>query len=148
GEFSVLEGLDSLSKRQLGVLKALTAHSNHPVAKALYAAIKENPLVLERVEERIGRGMLGQLKGDTFLLGSATFMQENGMDVVLPHTSAILLFFAENGHLTANLALGDSVRAGAKEVLRELTPNVLLSGDGQAAVEAIARECGFTEWHW
>ncbi|MCE5318323.1 MAG: cation-translocating P-type ATPase [Parachlamydia sp.] len=150
GKFALLDGLEKLSSRQMALLKALTARSNHPMAVAVFGAIQEAPIPLDSSEEVIGKGLCGRSHSDSILLGSDTFLKEKG--IVVPEkerSQASTLLFAHNGHLVAELSLGDTVRKGIPELLQRLFPTscVLLSGDGEAPVAAIATQCGFRAWH-
>lgn len=149
GEFSVLEGLEKLSSQQRSLLKGLAGHSNHPMAVAVSRSIEEAHVPLDSSEEIIGKGLRGQSCRESFLLGSETFLKEHG--VVVPeisHSRNSHLFFARNGCLIAALSLGDKVRKGMPELVRRLSPVacVLLSGDGEGPVAAIAEQCGFPAW--
>ncbi len=143
GEFSVLEGLETLSVKQRSVLKRLVARSNHPVAVALSRALKEVPAVLDGVEEVIGKGMRGRLGEDLFELGSETFL--NGRATKSQSTT---LFFTINGQIVAQIFLEDSVRTEVPALIGALPRTLLLSGDSEGPVTAVAEQCGFKEWRW
>ena len=126
-------------------MRGLAEHSSHPVCIAVARAITISSKPLDAVEEVIGKGMKGRLGDDFDLLGSATFfnVQDN-------KDEASRLFFSENGRIIAELKLGDRVKEGAPALLQKLVPAhcVLLSGDGEGPVGAVARQCGFKEWRW
>ncbi|MCE5318320.1 MAG: HAD-IC family P-type ATPase [Parachlamydia sp.] len=119
------------------------------VFRAIHDAINEAPIPLNSSEEVIGKGLCGRLHSDSILLGSDTFLKEKGIAVPEKERSqASTLLFAHNGHLVAELSLDDTVRKGIPELLQRLSPAscVLLSGDGEAPVAAVATQCGFRTW--
>lgn len=149
GTFTVLEGLEKLSSKQRSLLKSLAQRSNHPMARAVSDSIGENTSLLDRSEEIVGKGMRGNQGEETILLGSETFLKENGIPVPEEDRSQnSALFFAHNGRLIAQLYLGDSIRKGIPGLVRRLSPAscILLSGDGDGAVASVAAQCDFNAW--
>lgn len=149
GYFHVLDGLEGLDTHQLSYLKALSSQSNHPTALAISREIPFDGFKLESTLEVVGKGMIGEHKGNRYLLGSDLFLRNHGIDVSSSGISTTV-YFAENKTLLTLITLGDSIRSGVKEVVRALSPvkTVLLSGDGEKPVEAVAKECGFGSWLW
>jgi P-type Cu2+ transporter len=148
-----LIGLEALTTEQQAILKGLVERSNHPIAVALNLALPGPPAALEGVEEQIGKGMCGRLGERYYQLGSASFLAEKGVAIPASEPADAIvtpLFFAENGHLLAHLLLGDRLRQEAVDLLRQLGLSrcLLLSGDGEGPVAAVARQCGFSAWHW
>jgi Cu2+-exporting ATPase len=58
------------------------------------------------------------------------------------------LFFARNGRVLTTLYLEDQMREGVADVMAALAPArcAIISGDGTAAVEGVAKACGISEW--
>lgn len=153
GRFTVVDGLHTLSLQQLSDLKGLASQSIHPISVAIAEAIEAPATSLDRVEEFSGQGLKGKTQYDHFHLGSAEFLLQNGIEVI-PRTedsSEIYstVYFAVNHRLLATLILGDRIREGAKETIEALHPikTILISGDSSSPVAAVARACGFKEWH-
>lgn len=140
GKFQVLSGLESLSLRELSILKTMTSFSSHPLSSAISEAIEAPKCLMETIEEIIGQGLRGTFEGQAYLLGSSALIPEG----IAPKTSSIhstLFFLSPEGCCT--LQLGDKIRAEAKAF-----PNaILLSGDSKQAVENVAHACGIQEWH-
>lgn len=155
GVFSVVSGLEELSASDRSILKGLTAHSTHPMSCAIAQAIEEPAANYGQVEEIAGRGLRGTWENMEYLLGSVALMTSQGIEAP-PQPAASssgsllsLLYFAKNGRVVGVLSLGDVIRPEARDVLAQLSPIrcVLLSGDGEMAVEKVARACGFSEWY-
>lgn len=154
GKYTVLSGLETLSFDEKRLLKSLVSCSNHPVAAAIDRSLLCLPLSIEKKEEVIGRGIRGEQDSVVYLLGSATFLEQQGI-TVLPcpvHTQAeaqTIVFFARGNVCLAPIRLGDRIRPEAKQLIQTLSDvNVMLvSGDASQAVEQVASSCGFHTWH-
>lgn len=152
GSFRLLSGMETLSAQKRSILKGLTRCSVHPIAEALASAISDEPTPLNAVEEVIGRGLRGELNGESYYLGSSAFMREHQLATPLidDQKGSLIshVYFATGKQILAVLALGDLVRSGAQECIAQLlpSPSALVSGDGEEPVAQVARQCGFSQW--
>jgi Cu+-exporting ATPase len=142
---------------------ALQAGSEHPLARAVLAAIEGTPAVASGVRAVAGRGIEGELDGQPLLLGSTRWMQELGCDLgpaaaraaewQALGSSVSWLARRENGRvpLLGLLAFGDAVRPGAAAAIAALhdlgVRSVLVSGDNAGAADAVACALGIDEVH-
>lgn len=154
GFFTILYGLEVLSERQRALLKGLAMQSNHLISRAIAQAIPENPLPLLHVEELIGKGMRAVFQDAWLHLGSAEFMRQLGItptEVKVDRLDPIhsIVYFAIDGKCVSCIVLGDRIRENVQEVIKSLHPAklILLSGDSESVVKAVAHSCGFSEWH-
>lgn len=156
GRFIVRSGLESLNGRQRQALYSLTSRSTHPIACAIAMATVELPLVpITKMEEISGHGICGEIENVEYCLGSERFFHMQGIEIpalcINKSSNEILshVYFAENKRYVAHLELGDQIRPEIKELLKLLKPTrlILLSGDAEGPVSAVAKTCGFTEWH-
>lgn len=148
GFFHILSGLEILPKTTQSLLKGLASQSVHPIACAVSQSIQAEPIPFSYVEEIVGKGLKGICNGETYLFGSAQFLQSYGISIS-PQTASTVYFAKENHCLTA-LALGDRIRSQAKETIAALLPSktLLLSGDSEFAVKAVAETCGFDHYRF
>jgi len=139
---------------------SLAARSDHPVSRAIAQAPQAADVAALPVEQFLavaGRGVQGRVNGQQWYLGSAVWADElrlmddttkttveqaqaNGQSLVLlmNERNVVLLFTA------ADQIKDSSVHAIAR--LHRLGVNtVMLSGDNQAVVDAIAKSSGVTE---
>lgn len=118
---------------------SLARASRHPLAQALVRACPDAPAA-EGVMEHPGRGL--ELRGAK--LGSAAFCGVPGDD------AGMTLWFVAPGQAPLAFRFADRQRLGAAESVAALAslglPAEILSGDGAAAVAAVAREVGVTDW--
>lgn len=158
GRFKVISGLEALQPEQLNALCCLASQSTHPVAVAIASSAmwkNSQSLIFDRIEEVSGQGIRGFAAGTRYLLGSTTFIQSQG---VLPSKSIVCSlenkeiitnsYFAIGETCLANICLGDCIREESKNIIQSLkSKTILLSGDTEGPVAAVANECGFDEWY-
>lgn len=158
GRFALHCRLDFLNERDKSALYSLARHSLHPVAVGIAAGLAGDCRLLpvEKVEEMPGYGMQGIVDNCRYSLGSARFMQLQGISVLSGSQRTVdeeplstHAYLARDGICLGRLSLSDKVRKEMKELLISLkpVPAILLSGDAEAVVQSVAKLCGFDEWH-
>ena len=131
--------------------------SEHPIAKAIVAMAHNRGIQAEPVESiavRAGNGVEGNLKGQRVLAGTPRWLAEKGVDGaagIAAKTQASVVAVALDGSLLGALEVRDAIRpesAAAVAELRELGLRpILVTGDNEAAAQAIAAEAGIDEIH-
>ncbi|MGX7394082.1 heavy metal translocating P-type ATPase [Carnobacterium mobile] len=143
----------------LGYLASVERESDHPLAKAVLQEIGETSFsTVEGTEVVKGGGIVASVNGHRIAIGNVALMEtehvvfskkaqkdvecfeENGNSLVLT---------AVDGELKILMGIRDQVRPGVKEDLQELKKLgvknlVVLSGDNQGTVDAVARELELT----
>ena len=135
------------------MVRALEAHSNHPIAKTIRKTIPDANLpALANIREIFGRGLTARHGEQTLTIGSPSFVREQG-NVAPPWAERALqehgnlgrtvIAFATSGEIQAIIALEDTLRPEAPECLRRLQRSghelAILSGDDPQVVEALAQ---------
>jgi P-type Cu+ transporter len=135
--------------------------SEHPLARAVVTAAQAQGLSLSASTDLAavpGRGVQATVAGRQLLLGSLRWLQQEGLDAALWATEVTALQ-AQGATLSALaertatgvqglllMAFGDEPKVGAAEALASLRARglklVMISGDNQAAAEAMARRLG------
>ena len=145
----------------LGWAASVQSGSEHPLARAVLNAAQAQGLATIAPQELAavpGRGVQAQFEGRQLLLGSLRWLQQEGMDAnlwaddvkALHAQGATLSALAERGPGGVQgvllMAFGDEPKVGALEALAALRSRglklVMISGDNQAAAEAMARRLG------
>lgn len=145
----------------LSVAASLQGGSEHPLAHAVVAAARQRGLAVaapQAVRAVAGRGIEGEVGGRSYALGSLRWMAELGVDLApwraraeaLQREGATVSMLARRtAQGAAGLALlgfGDEPKPGAAQMLAELKRRglrtVMISGDSQAAAQAMARRLG------
>ena len=145
-----------LSKDELlRLTAALESHSNHPIAKAIqeFADTPSN-VPLTEVEEMAGLGLKGLSQGMEILVGNLRLLEKHGIDFpsALRKVVDTLVVIAINGSYAGHLTIADRIKEGTAQTLHRLRSShiqktVMLSGDRQPVVDAVAKELGIDEAH-
>jgi Cu+-exporting ATPase len=139
---------------------SLERGSEHPLAKAVVASANERGVTLSEAKEfknQPGRGVTGVVDGHALVAGNQVHLQSSGIDCAgfaadaeklgsLGHAHVLI---AIDGKLAGLLDLADTVRPDATTALAELRREglriVMLTGDGQTAANAMAKQLGIDE---
>jgi Cd2+/Zn2+-exporting ATPase len=142
--------------------------SSHPLATAIVAHAQSrygiNPAHLPAVSEThvvAGKGIVATVDGHTLAIGNAALMAAESITVSSETDAAVrswaaqglsAVYAATDGQLSLVAGIGDAVRDTAATSLQLLRKRgikhlIMLSGDGQETVDAIAGQLGLDEAH-
>jgi len=163
----VLEVISVNQKSETEILQiaaSVDAHSDHPLAQAVVAYAKEKQITFptsENYQSKSGRGAQADIAGHPFFVGNHRFTHELAVcseelekrltDIESQARSVVVVGHIPHagcrGEVLGVLAVGDSIRAGAKdaiEALRKvgLAKIIMLSGDNQRTADAIGKQVG------
>ena len=142
----------------LGYAAALSALSEHPIARALRRSAPVPGLVIEEAENVPGSGIRAVIAGQAWRLGRAEFVLD--MPRLDPAVKAAVQRLSAAGHsvsLLANpegvqavMAFSDPLRAGVQDMLVDLRQAgvrqfAILSGDTQRSVSGVGRQLGIDD---
>lgn len=141
----------------LRLAAALESRSEHPIAGAIVAAARARGLeggVVTAVEAVAGYGIAGRVDGRAVAIGARRYMERLGIGLdVLAERAAGLeqagrspLYLAVDGGLAALIAVADPIKPEAAAALASLRAQglavAMVTGDGRAAAEGVARQLG------
>jgi len=143
----------------LRLAAAADAQSEHPLATAVVEAAKRRALVVDppsHFEAVPGQGVQATVGGRVVLVGNRKLLERNGVTPGLEREAEGLraeaktaLYVAADGRTIGLIAVADRIRPSAKSAvaaLHDLGVRVLLlTGDGRATAEAVARTLGIDE---
>lgn len=137
----------------LTVAAALEARSEHPLARAIMAAVDEiRPA--DDVEAVIGAGLTGRLDGSSVRLGRPGWLHAGslGADVQRLQSAGATAVLVEQGNqVIGAIAVRDELRPEAQAVIAQLRKDgyqvAMLTGDNQATAAALAEEVGIESVH-
>ena len=147
---------DELLLRAAGVEQ----HSEHPIARAIVAAaeqLKRGVPASADFATSAGRGAVAIVEGSRILIGNAKYLQSEGIDVAaradgIDHDALLgktLVYVGRSGELIGAVAIADPVKPTSQEVVGALRQSglgvILLSGDRESTVRAIAAELGIDD---
>ena len=134
--------------------------SEHPLSLAIVEAANKAGLQIPDVadfDSPVGRGVFGAVEGKRVVLGSATFLGSENVDVSplaaqadeLRKDGATAIFAGVNGKLAGIFAIADPVKETTPAALAALREDgirvVMLTGDNRTTAEAVARRLGIDE---
>lgn len=120
--------------------------SNHPIAKSI---IKANKVDVDNVDvqdfkEIAGKGLSYQYNGKTILVGNSTLVNDENKADEKDDTTRIYVKVGDE--LVGIIYLGDTIKDGAKEAIRELNAQgirtSMFTGDNHKNAEKIGKELG------
>ena len=145
----------------LSLAASLESASEHPLAKAVVKAAKEQGLPIQTpsaFEAVGGRGLKATLNGIRYLAGNAAWMGENHIVLPDPVIAAVEklasqgktpLLFADNEKILGILGVADTVRESSRKAIEQFKARgikvVMLTGDNKATAQAIAQELAVDE---
>ena len=132
----------------LAVCAACEELSTHPIAQSITAEARERGLNWNRPEtlrEIPGRGIEAVLEGRQVLVGSRKLLEEQGIGFPEPEEDyGTWVFVAVDGAYAGAVHICDTVKLDAASAMEKLHgrgySTVMLTGDGSAEAEAVARE--------
>ena len=137
----------------LSVAAALEARSEHPLARAILAAV-DQPTPATGVEAIAGAGLTGALEGRTVRLGRPGWLDAGPLaDRVraMQEAGATAVLVQDDGRLIGAIAVRDELRPEAREVVERLTSRgytvAMLTGDNAATANALAAQAGISDVH-
>ena len=152
-----LLGTPEEAQRRLLETAALgESYSNHPIARSIREALGENTsLDTARVtdaKEAAGHGIEALLDGKKLLIGNLSLMTSNHIDAKPAEEPGTIIYTALDGHYLGYIVISDTVKAGAKEAIREIkeagvSKTVMLTGDRKGAAVQVAETLGIDEVH-
>ena len=140
---------------------AVQAGSEHPLARAVLAAVTDRPALAPASEIRAvaGRGVVGRIDGEEVLVGNRDWVRALGIDLT-PLADEAARLEAEGrtvsyvasparGGVLGLLAFGDLVKPGAAQAIARLRARgircVMLTGDSPGAAAPVAAALGLDE---
>ncbi len=133
-----------------GLAAAVESISTHPVAKAI-SALDNKKYSVQETEEFPGLGVKGVVNGKTILVGKPLLFDQNGIsyshEIDQMHETVVLV--AINQEYAGYITIADTLKNDAIQAVQNIYNTgirdvIMLSGDKQAVVEAIASDVGIS----
>ncbi|MDV8022738.1 cation-translocating P-type ATPase [Rhodococcus sp. IEGM 1330] len=137
----------------LAAAAALEARSEHPLARAILAAVS-TVAAADDVAAIPGHGLTGTLDGETIRLGKPSWFDTDMFrsDIARLQTAGATVVLVERaGVLIAAIAVRDELRPEAADAIRQLTAlgidTAMLTGDNPLTARTLAAQAGITVVH-
>ncbi|TDE12899.1 heavy metal translocating P-type ATPase [Dyadobacter psychrotolerans] len=146
--------------QHLSAIRALESRSEHPLAQAVVKYLRESESVkMIDFQSVTGSGVKGVVDGETYLIGTLTFLEKEGvlLDQDLTQQAVLLREKAQtvigvscgNKHI-ALIAIADKLKPTSAQAVAALQKQgitvYMLTGDNAQTAAAVAREVGITEF--
>ncbi len=144
----------TISEKELvKLVAALENNSTHPIAKAVteYAGGSINGIKAEAVEEISGHGLRGTVEGKEILAGNLKLLQKFNIPfpVELEKIIDTIVAISINNEYAGYLTIADEIKEDAAQAVKEMhrlnIKTVMLSGDKQSVVDAVAKQVGIDD---
>ena len=145
GEFEItkIDTFENYSEQE--VLKYAVMgekYSNHPIAKSIMKANKEEIAEVQDFKEIAGKGLSYQYNGETVLVGNSVLVDANDSN----EEEATKIYVKINDKLAGIIYLGDTVKEGVVETIKELKKlgikTNMFTGDNKQIAEKTGKEIG------
>ncbi len=144
----------------LGLVAALEAQSEHPLARAIVEGANERGIPLPEVESFdsiTGKGISGRVAGRGVAIGNVAMMQDAGADTAALSERAdaarrkgrTAILVAVDGRATGLVAVADRIKETTPRAIAALHEEglriVMLTGDNAVTARAVASDLGIDE---
>lgn len=152
GEFTVSE-VHGLSDEQLAILAAIEQDSPHPIAQAITSHHEPADVKIDGMKNISGYGLSATVNGQQWLVGTTRLLEHEGVDypAALQNIEGTTVAVAIAGAFAGYILLSDKPKEDAAAAIdalnRQGIKTVMLSGDKQALVNAVAQQLGIDEAH-
>jgi Cu+-exporting ATPase len=145
----------------LRLVASLERLSEHPLGSAIVRAAQERQIVLTDARDFryvAGKGVAGKVDGKLIVAGNEALFQQVSVSLSdLPEKiktkglgQSTVIFVSIDGHAAGCIAIADPIKPSTSAAIRELKAQglriVMLTGDGRATAESIAKTLGIDEF--
>lgn len=145
GEFEItkIDTFENYSEQEVLKYAAMgEKYSNHPIAKSIMKANKEEIAEVQDFKEIAGKGLSYQYNGETVLVGNSVLVDVNDAN----EEGATKIYVKINDKLAGIIYLGDTVKDGVVETIKKLKAlgikTNMFTGDNKQIAEKTGKEIG------
>ena len=145
GEFEItkIDTFENYTEQEVLKYAAMgEKYSNHPIAKSIMKANKEEIAEVQEFKEIAGKGLSYKYNGETVLVGNSVLVDVNDAN----EEGATKIYVKINDKLAGIIYLGDTVKDGVVETIKELKAlgikTNMFTGDNKQIAEKTGKEIG------
>ena len=155
GKFEVRDVVSNGSKDELLQLAAYAEYySNHPIAKSIVAAYKNNidESLIKDYKEISGYGVTVLVNDKMVIIGNDKLLNRENITVDEVRVFGTTIYVACDGKYLGYLVIGDKIKDSAYNLVSNLKKSginrvVMLSGDTEEMVKTVADKVGIKEYY-
>lgn len=143
-EIDTVEAFGNYTKEEvLTMIASLEKLSNHPIAKAIISKVDEEKILpVDEYKEIAGHGIYGKINGVEAVCGNKKLLEKYKIE----GTGEDKIYLAVSGKIAGAITMKEEVLEENKEAMQKINlQKVMLTGDGRAEAEKIAKEYGIEE---
>lgn len=162
GEFKVSEIINQngFNKDEIIKLAAyVESHSNHPIAKSIIEAYKNNSLsseidesLLSDIQEISGKGIKAKVSGIEIILGNDKLLHSENIEHDKCEVEGTVVHLAVNSVYAGYIIISDTLKEDSQktiQLLKEKNINtVMLTGDNKTAAESFSKKLGIDKFYY
>lgn len=142
GHFSVTDIENRGNDKDLEILSAIEAQSNHPIALSIVKHIGDFHMTFDEITEIPGKGLKAILNGNSFYVGNKSLMETAGVEVSSDSNQTVV-FMAKNKEQVLSVFLEDSIKKDSKEAIEGMRKQGvkyihMLTGDREAVAKDVS----------
>lgn len=131
----------------LTIAASLEANSEHPIAKAIISARRDELKTVDKLVHTTGQGIQGRIDETEWFIGNRDFIEQHSANTVADDTDAASkIYLATKQQCVATFVLSDSIRAEARPLIEQLhaqhKTTYLMSGDRSENANSISEQLG------
>ena len=145
GEFEItkIDTFENYTEKEVLKYAAMgEKYSNHPIAKSIMKANKEEIAEVQEFKEIAGKGLSYQYNGETVLVGNSVLVDAKDSN----EEGTTKIYVKINNKLAGIIYLGDTVKDGVVETIKELKTlgikTNMFTGDNRQIAEKTGKEIG------
>lgn len=152
---------DSITDEQKNILYSIEAQSEHPLADAITANMKEGSQLLNGVEVQqvSGKGIDGNYNGEHYFVGNPQYIRSKNISISTTMEQSIdkelkaahtVTIFASSDTALGVISITDKLKPTTKEAINQLRKmhidTAIFTGDNEMVAKALAEELGITNY--
>lgn len=146
--------------QNVNVLIAIEKQSEHPLAEAVVNYFNEiSPAEISSFESITGKGAKASFENETYFVGNARLMEENGIELhdmladkaaAWSNEAKTVIWFANSKQALSVIAICDSIKESSPSAVSQLQSMgievVMLTGDNENTARSIAAQTGIKQY--
>ncbi len=152
---------ENIADEQKNILYSIEAQSEHPLADAITANMKESSHLLNGVEVQqvSGKGIDGNYNGEHYFVGNPQYIRSKNISIPAAMEQSInkeleaartVTVFANNHTALGVISITDKLKPTTKEAINQLRKmhidTAIFTGDNEMVAKALAEELGITNY--
>ena len=162
GEFRVSEVVFQNGFNETEIIKFAAyaeSHSNHPIAKSIIEAYKNNSLsseideaLLSDIQEISGKGIKAKVSGKEIILGNDKLLHLENIEHNKCEIEGTVVHLAVNFVYAGYIIISDTLKEDSQKTIQQLKEKnintVMLTGDNKSAAESFAKKLGIDKFYF